>query len=95
VDGSNSSTAIASTLRGGGTASGFTAYRFDESNSWDLKCDNQQVAQMPNRVTFSFQDPTLEYAISTFSLVDPDDVARVGREIPGGLQVNPEGTHAR
>ena len=91
VDGSNSSTAIASTLRGGGTASGFTAYRFDESNSWDLKRDNQQVAQMPNRVTFSFQDPTLEYAISTFSLVDSDDVARVGREIPGGLQVNPEG----
>lgn len=91
VDGSNSATAITSMLRGGGSANGYTAYRFDESNSWGLKRDPQQVAQMPNRVTFPFQDPVQEYAISSFSLVDSDDIARVGREIPGGLQVNPEG----
>lgn len=91
VDGSNNTTAITSMLRSGTAANGFTAYRFDESNCWNLKRDPQQVAQMPNRVTFSFQDPTQEYAISSFSLVDSDDIARVGREIPGGLQINPEG----
>ncbi len=91
VDGSNTATPITSTLRDGSTANGYPAYRFDESNAWGLKRAGQPVAQMPNRVTFSFQDPVQQYAISTFSLVDSDDVARVGREISGGLQVNPEG----
>ena len=91
VDGSNNTTPITSIWRDGSTHNGYTAYRFDESNSWNLKRRPQQVAQMPNRVTFPFQDPTQEYAISSFSLVDSDDIARVGREIPGGLQVNPEG----
>jgi hypothetical protein len=90
-DGSNSATPITSTLRDGSTANGYTAYSFDDSNCWNLKRGPQQSAQMPNRVNFSFQDPVQQYAVSSFSLVDSDDVARVGREIPGGLQVNPEG----
>jgi len=91
VDGSNYSTAIASTLRDGTAANGYTAYRFDETNSWNLKRRPMPVAQMPNRITFGFQDPVQDYAISTFSLVDSDDVARVGRTVQGGLQVQPEG----
>jgi hypothetical protein len=91
VDGSNVAIPIRSTLRDGSTANGYTAYRFDDSNCWNLKRGPQQSAQMPNRVNFSFQDPVQQYAVSSFSLVDSDDVARVGREIPGGLQVNPEG----
>jgi hypothetical protein len=91
VDGSNNATPISSILRDGSSANGYTAYRFDESTAWNLKRDPQQVAQMPNRVTFSFQDPVQEFAISSFSLVDSDDIARIGREVPGGLQVNPEG----
>ncbi|HEY2014650.1 MAG TPA: hypothetical protein VGH38_14165, partial [Bryobacteraceae bacterium] len=90
-DGSNDSTGITSLSRSGATPTGYFAYKFNESNSTGLKRSGQPVAQSPNRVTFSFQDPAQGYAISTFSIVEPDDVARIGYEVPGGLQVNPEG----
>jgi len=91
VDGSNYNTPVASKKRDGSTASGYAAYRFDESNSWGLKRSPRQLADAPNRVAFPFQDPVQGYAISNFALVDSDDLARTGQEISGGLQVNPEG----
>jgi hypothetical protein len=92
VDGSNDSTPIPSTLRDGTVTNGYTAYRFDtETNCEDLKRKPMPRAQLPNRVTFGFQDPTQEYAQSTFSLVDSDDSGRAGREVPGSLAVQAEG----
>lgn len=91
VDGSNNNTAISSKTRAGVTTNGFSAYAFNESNSWGLKRGGMPIASMPNRVSFPFQDSAQTYAISQYSLVDPDDVMRVGQETPGGLQVQPEG----
>jgi hypothetical protein len=91
VDGSNYDTPGASKLRDGTAANGYAAYKFDESNSWDWKRLSRAVAQMPNRVAFTFIDPVQGYAVSNFSLADSDDMARVDHEQPGGLQVKPEG----
>lgn len=91
VDGSNYNTAISSTARDGSTVSGYTAYDFDEANSWDLKRIQQPISQNPNQVSFPFQDPTQQFAISNFSLSDSDDVARIGYATPGALQVQPVG----
>ena len=91
VDGSNYLTPVSSTLRDGTPTDGYFAYRFTRSNSSGLKSIGQPIAQMPNRISFPFQDPANGYAISNFSLVESDDVARSAQEIPGGLQVNPEG----
>lgn len=91
VDGSNYATPVSSKLRNGNAANGYVAYRFTESNSWDLRADARPIAESPNRVEFPFQDPVNGYAMSTFSLIDSDDRARVDQDVPGGLQVQPEG----
>ena len=91
VDGSNYNTAVSSKLRDGSSANGYAAYRFDESNAWGLRRVGADVSQMPNRVQFGFTDPVQGYATSTFAYTDSEDVARVSEEMPGGLQVTPEG----
>ena len=91
VDGSNYDTPVSSKTRAGAATNGYVAYRFDESNSWGLKRAQQSLADQPNRVSFSFSDPAHDHAISTFAMVDSDDLERSDQEIPGGLQVEPEG----
>lgn len=92
VSGSNYATPISSTLRDGTTAAnGYAAYRFDESNSWDLKRTAQANSSTPNKVVFPFLDPANDWAVSTFAEFDPEDVSRLEQETAGGLQVQPEG----
>lgn len=90
-DGSNYTTGISSTKRDGTTATGYAAYLFNESNSWGLKRTGQANSTTPNKVTFPFLDPANDWAVSTFSEVDPEDVSRLEQETAGGLQVQPEG----
>lgn len=92
IDGSNHLTPVSSSIRDGNTRNGYVAYSFDDANAWALRRVARPISESPNRVSFAFQDPTQGYAISTFSLVDPDDMERLGgQEQPGGLQVEPEG----
>lgn len=91
VDGSNYNTAISSTTRAGVSTNGYSAYDFNESNCWDLTRDGVQIASTPNKVSFPFQDPSIDYGQSTFNEFDSVDIGRVQQEIPGGLQVTPEG----
>lgn len=91
VDGSNYNTPIASTSRTGASVNGYVAYRFDDSNSEDLKRIARPLSESPNRVQFTFQDAANDWAVSQFSVADPYDVARTEQETPGGLQVEPVG----
>ncbi len=91
VDGSNYVIAVASKLRTGASANGYVAYRFTESNCWNLRHKPRPIAEAPNRIQFPIQDPSQQYAISSYTLVDSDDVARIDQESPGSLAVQPVG----
>jgi hypothetical protein len=49
----------------------------------DLRLFCQPTSQTPNRLTVEYQDSRNDYANGSLSLVDLDDVARAGSEIPG------------
>lgn len=91
VDGSNYNSPIASQQRDGTPANGYAAYLFNQSNSNGLQRVAQKAEALPNTVSFPFQDPVNNYTVSTYTQIDPDDVTRMGRQIPGALQVQPEG----
>jgi hypothetical protein len=46
---------------------------------------SRSMADTPNRLTVEFQDSLNEYQQDSFSLVDPDDVARSGQEVAAPL----------
>ena len=46
---------------------------------------SRSMADTPNRLTVEFQDALNEYQQDSFSLVDPDDVARSGQEVAATL----------
>lgn len=91
VDGSNNPNPISSALRDGTSANGYSAYDFTESNSWGVSRDGIQIASSPNRVSFPFQDPLIDFTQSNFTQFDSVDIGRIQQEVPGGLQVTPEG----
>lgn len=99
VSGSNYGTPIQSVTAAGFLASGFAAYRIDESSiarvrengPSTLRIYKRPSADSPNRVTIGFQDRDNSYAQDSISMVDADDVARAGgyqggNEIPANLQ---------
>ena len=47
---------------------------------------SRSMADTPNRLTVEFQDSLNEYQQDSFSLVDPDDVARSGQEVASPVQ---------
>ena len=49
----------------------------------DLRLFCQPTSQTPNRLTVEYQDSLNDYVNGSLSLVDLDDVVRVGSEIPG------------
>ena len=49
----------------------------------DLRLFCQPTSQTPNRLTVEFQDSRHDFQNGTLSLVEMDDVARAGSEIPG------------
>jgi hypothetical protein len=72
---------------------GWPAYEFgDGSNGFSgvlrrangepsLRLFTRAMADTPNRLSVEFQDALNEYQQDSFSLVDPDDVARSGQEV--------------
>lgn len=93
---SNSSSPIGSVQADGSSASGYIAYAFNSSNIKQIgEGDNRTpslrfsagrpYADTPNRATVTFQDEEANYATDTLSLVDTDDVARIGQQIKGNL----------
>jgi hypothetical protein len=98
VDGSNYNSPISSVLANGTTANGYSAYHFDSSailkrdRPTTLKTVARPVSETPNRIAFNFSDRAYTFAQSSISMVDSEDVARIGREIAGGgSAVAPEG----
>jgi hypothetical protein len=49
----------------------------------DLRLFCQPTSQTPNRLTVEYQDSLNDYLNGSLSLIDLDDVARAGSEIPG------------
>jgi hypothetical protein len=98
VDGSNYNSPISSVLANGTTESGYSAYHFDSAailkrdRPTTLKTIARPVSETPNRIAFNFADRAYTFAQSSISMVDSEDVARIGREIAGGgSAVAPEG----
>ena len=55
----------------------------NKSSDIDLRLFCQPTSQTPNRLTVEYQDSRNDYQNGSLSLVDLDDVARAGSEIPG------------
>ncbi len=76
---------------------GWPSYEFgDGSNGYSgilrkaggepsLRVFSRSVADSPNRLSVEFQDALNEYQQDSFSMVDPDDVARSGQEVAAPL----------
>jgi len=98
ISGSNYDTPIASVTAAGGATNGYAAYRFDAAAilRTDLPISLKELtragADAPNRIQLAFQDRERDHAVSTVSVIDSDDTARMaGQEISGNLSVQPEG----
>jgi len=96
--GSNYNTAVSSVTAAGASTNGYVAYRFDADSilkrdqPTSLRILNRAAADAPNKITVEFQDRTADYAMSQLSVLESDDVGRMGgQEISGGLVVAPEG----
>lgn len=95
VPGSNYNSLVASKRVDGAPANGYVAYRFDETNialKSDMKTPTLSVPQKgvqdaPNRVSFPFQDRDNRYASDTLTIVDAEDVARIGQEVSGSVPI--------
>ena len=93
-DGSNYGSAVSSKSLAGVTTNGFVAYRFSESTiarepggDPKFRILQRPVNDVPNRVSFRFQDAAHEWAVSSVSIANTADVAKVGQEVATGLQV--------
>ena len=72
---------------------GWPSYEFGEEHEIlrrpngepSVRVYSRSMADTPNRFTVEFQDSLNEYQQDSFSLVDPDDVARSGQEVAAAL----------
>jgi hypothetical protein len=95
IVGSNYNTPIAGYLDDGVTpSSGYAAYSFDQSNilkddSGKLQISVHQLTNndSPNKSTVTFQDRENGYSQDSLTIVDTEDVARLGFEIYGSMNV--------
>jgi hypothetical protein len=95
IVGSNYNTPIAGYLADGITSSvGYVAYSFDQSNilkddSGKLQISVHQLTNndSPNKSTVMFQDRENGYSQDSLTVVDTEDVARLGFEIYGSMNV--------
>lgn len=98
VSGSNFNTPVQSLRADGSAASGYVAYRIDEEIIQVERRNDQDVpkfrgpyclpsAQVPNRITFQFQDRDNRYVDDSISIVDTEDVSRAGGYQAGGQQI--------
>lgn len=81
VTGSNYNSAITSKTAAGITASGYAAYKFDESNIIGLP--QVTFANAGNRFTLSFQNAQNLHSQDALQVIDSEDIRRVDQEVPG------------
>jgi hypothetical protein len=80
-----------------GVSGGYIAYDFHEGNiakkkggdepSLTIPTDQTGSGGAPNRLTFAYQDRYNRFVPDTLTIVDPEDVARVGQEVAGNFRV--------
>jgi hypothetical protein len=94
IEGSNHAAAVASKSAAGGAANGYVAYKFDRSNIMrrnsrsTLRMIGPAAAggELPNRVTFRFQDLHNNFAPDAITVVDREALVRDGnQEVPWQL----------
>jgi hypothetical protein len=89
IPGSNFNTPISSVTAAGDPASGYAAYSFDATNilkingESSLKIRQKTYAETPNKVTTYFFDRENAYNQDISTIVDTEDVNRVGAEVTG------------
>jgi hypothetical protein len=95
IDGSNYNTAITSQLLDGSAANGYVAYDFNEGNiarrtdgKTSLSITQRALNDAPNRVTFNFQDRDNRFIPDSMTVIDAEDVARVGQEVTGQMSID-------
>jgi hypothetical protein len=65
----------------GDGSNGFSGILRRQNGEPSVRVYSRSMADTPNRFTVEFQDALNEYQQDSFSLVDPDDVARSGQEV--------------
>lgn len=103
VLGSNHVDPVASFFYSQAAADGYVAYEFDDSNilmegeQSSLKVSQKNGSEAPNQVTVEIQNRENEYSFDSITVVDSEDVGRVGSRIPGSIPLDGINTfdHAR
>jgi hypothetical protein len=95
---SNYHTGVSSIHADGTSGTGYVAYRFDAASILESDKPTSLVelprpsGDSPNKIQFAFQDRAYQFAQSSISVIDSDDIGRMGgQEIAGSLAVQPEG----
>jgi hypothetical protein len=66
-------------------SNGFSGILRKENGEPSVRLFSRSMAETPNRFNVEFQDALNEYQQDSFSVVDPDDVARSGQEVGATL----------
>jgi hypothetical protein len=93
IDGSNYTNSISSVDVAGLDADGFVAYSFDDSNiikengKSSLTISQKTNQDSPNKVTVSFLNRENQFSQDSATIVDAEDIARIGQEVFGSFSV--------
>lgn len=91
ISGSNLNTPVPSVTAQGVSQNGYVAYSFDESNmlkdersgEWSFSVYQRQNQESPNKVTNFFYDRENQYNQDISTIIDVEDVNRIGAEVTG------------
>lgn len=94
ISGSNYDTPVESVTAAGASAIGYVAYNFDagsilkDSNGRStLKISQRQFQETPNKTTNYFFDRENQYSQDISTIIDVEDVQRIGAEITGNFNL--------
>lgn len=96
VTGSNFNDPVPSLTAGGGDTTGYVAYKFDHTNILKDEASGksslsvyQRINQdCPNKVTIQLQNRENSYSQDTITILDDEDVSRMGHEVAGGFPLD-------
>jgi hypothetical protein len=95
ITGSNNGTGISSITAAGASATGYSAYDFDESSILlnasgvsTLKITQRTVVDSPNSITTNFQDQDNQFVVDSMTELDPVDVTRAAQTVTGGINID-------
>ena len=91
IAGSNYNTPVVSKLANGTAANGYAAYHFNETNiiktdrATTLSITQTSTQDTANKVAVQFQNRENAFSMDRLSIVDTEDVARLGNEVAGSF----------